>query len=112
MKADYKLAIKNHQIDLLEIEDRLVALIEMIPETEWLLIENLAVAPNFQCSGYASALIKRAQDTAKELHIRGLRLFTNKMFNSNVDFYVRQGFTVDYEEPFMGGITVYMIKSL
>lgn len=43
---------------------------------------------------------------------KGLRLFTNKLFDSNVDLYLRHGFAVDREEPFMRGITVYTSKSL
>ena len=110
MKTDYESAVREHLVDLLEVDGRLVALIEMIPEPEWLLIENLAVAPIFQRRGYARILLERAQDTALALRLKGLRLFTNKLFESNVDLYLRQGFAVDREEPFMGGITVHMSK--
>lgn len=112
MKADYELAVKKHLVDLLEVDGTLAALIEMIPEPEWLLIENLAVAPTFQRRGCARILLERAQDTALTLRLNGLRLFTNKQFESNVDMYLRHGFAIDREEPFMGGVTVYMSKSL
>lgn len=112
MKADYEAAVRKHRIELLEVDRTLVALIEVIPDSEWLLIENLAVAPTFQRRGYARILLERAQDTALALRLKGLRLFTNKLFESNVDLYLRHGFAVDREEPFMGGVTVYMSKSL
>ena len=112
MKANYEAAVREHLIDLLEVDGMLAALVEMIPESEWLLIENLAVAPTFQRRGCARILLERAQETALALRLKGLRLFTNKLFESNVDLYLRYGFAIDREEPFMGGITVYMSKSL
>lgn len=112
MKADYKVAVMEHLVDLLEVDRTLAALIEMIPNSESLLIENLAVAPGFQRRGYARVLLERAQETAFALGLQGLRLFTNRLFESNVDLYLRHGFSIDREEPFMGGVTVYMSKSL
>ena len=112
MKADYEVAVREHLVDLLEVDRTLAALIEMIPESEWLLIENLAVAPAFQRRGYARVLLERAQETAFALGLQGLQLFTNSLFESNVDLYLRHGFSIDREEPFMGGVTVYMSKSL
>ncbi len=110
MKADYELAVRDHLVDLLEVEGVLAGLIEMIPEPQWLLIENLAVAPTFQGRGCARILLEQAQKTALGLQLTGLRLFTNKQFASNVDLYLHHGFSVDREEPFMGGFTVYMSK--
>ena len=111
MRADYEVAVREHLVDLLEVDGVLAAVIEMIPERDWLLIENLAVAPAFQRQGLAGVLLKRASDTAMALRRKGLRLFTNKKFGSNVDLYLRHGFTVDREEAFMGGFTVHMSKT-
>lgn len=112
MKADHEVAVREHLVDLLEVDGVLAGLVEMIPEPQWLLIENLAVAPAFQGRGCARILLAQAEQTAKALHLKELRLFTNKQFASNVDLYLHHGFRVDREEPFMGGFTVYMSKSL
>lgn len=112
MKADYEAAVREHLVDLLHVGGVLAGLVEMIPEPQWLLIENLAVAPAFQGRGCARILLAQAEQTAKVLQLAGLRLFTNKQFASNVDLYLHQGFVVDREEPFMGGFTVYMSKPL
>lgn len=112
MKADYAAAVSKHWIDLLHIDGALAGLIEMVPEPQWLLIENLAVAPAFQGRGCARILLAQAEQTAKALQLAELRLFTNKQFASNVDLYLHHGFIVDREEPFMGGFTVYMRKPL
>ncbi|MGV3683734.1 MAG: GNAT family N-acetyltransferase [Acidovorax sp.] len=110
MKADYEAAVREHRVDLLHVDGVLAGLIEMIPEPQWLLIENLAVAPAFQGRGCARILLAQAEQTAKVLQLTGLRLFTNKQFASNVALYLHHGFAVDREEPFMGGFTVYMSK--
>lgn len=112
MKADYAAAVNRHWVDLLHADGVLAGLIEMIPEPQWLLIENLAVAPAFQGRGCARMLLAQAEQTAKALQLHGLRLYTNKQFASNVDLYRHHGFAVDREEPFMGGFTVYMSKPL
>ena len=54
MKANYEAAVREHLVDLLEVDGMLAALVEMIPESEWLLVENLAVAPTFQRRGCAT----------------------------------------------------------
>ena len=41
-----------------------------------------------------------------------LRLLTNGAFEANVSLYSKHGYTIDREEPFMNGMTVYMSKKL
>ena len=53
MTADYERAVAEHIIDLWEEGGELLALIEMIPEADCLLVENIAVRPGLQ--GKASA---------------------------------------------------------
>jgi hypothetical protein len=54
MTADYAEAVNRHRIDLLYLDGRLAALIEMIPETDHLLIENVAVSPAFRAEVWAA----------------------------------------------------------
>lgn len=37
---------------------------------------------------------------------------SNGAFEANVSLYKKHGYTIDREEPFMGGMTVYMSKKL
>ena len=39
-------------------------------------------------------------------------LYTNKLFAGNVQLYLRLGYAIDREEPFLGGMTVHMSKPL
>jgi GNAT superfamily N-acetyltransferase len=112
MRADYDVAVRDHIIDLLHVGDRLAALIEAIPATDHLLVENVAVDPAFQGRGYGRRLMAHAEVLARSLGVTELRLYTNKAFAANVQLYLGLGYGIDREEAFMGGVTVYMSKRL
>lgn len=110
MLADYDLAVREHLIDLLLVDDEYVALVEMIENVDHLLIENLAVAPAFQGRGYGRLLAAHAEELAASLGYREMRLYTNKAFSENIRLYAGLGYTVDREEPYKGGVIVHMHK--
>lgn len=111
MTADYDAAVNEHLVDLLYVEGQLAALIEMIPETDHLLIENVAVLPSLQGRGLGRRLIGHAETVAISLGLPEIRLYTNKDFTANISLYLALGYRVDREEPFeRGGTTVYMSK--
>ncbi len=112
MLADYGLAIRNHLIDLLYLDDELLALIETIPEADHLLIENLAVSPKFQGKGYGRELMAHAERLANSRGYGVIRLYTNKLFAENVQFYLKLGYRVDREEAFRGSFLVHTRKPL
>ncbi len=112
MIVDYNVAVVQHLIDLAEYEGKTVALIEMISESDHLMIENLAVLPEYQGSGIGKFLLTHADTVARDLRFQIIKLLTNGKFESNIEFYSRHGFAIDREEPFMGGTTVHMIKRL
>ncbi|MBZ3693479.1 GNAT family N-acetyltransferase [Phyllobacterium calauticae] len=112
MGADYEHAVQHHLVDLLYADGELAGLIEMIRESGCLLIENVAVAPAFQGRGYGRLLLTHAEALAGSLGLRKLRLYTNKMFAENVALYLKLGYTIDREEPFLGGIAVHMSKPI
>lgn len=112
MIADYGAAIQKHIIELAIDAGQIRGLIEMVEKPDCLLIENIAVSPNHQGRGLGSALLRHAEKWAVKLGLPTLRLYTNQKFHSNIAFYKRFGFGVESTEPFKGGWTVYMRKSL
>lgn len=112
MMADYDVAVRDHLIDLLYADDRLVALVEMIPAADHLLIENVAVLPEGQGGGHGRRLLAHAEGLAASLGLPEVRLYTNKAFVENVQLYLRLGYQVDREEAFMNGVAVHMSKLL
>jgi GNAT superfamily N-acetyltransferase len=112
MTADYGRAVREHLIDLATIDGALVALIEMIPRADHLLIENLAVTPEAQGRGLGRRLVAHAEAVAASLDLGLVRLYTNQRFAANLRFYAGLGYAIEREEAFKGGIVVHMAKTL
>jgi len=113
MTADYTKAVRQHLIDMLYLDDELAGLVEIIPEADHMLIENLAVSPAFQGRGLGQHLLSHAEALTASRGHEEIRLYTNKRFEANVAFYLKRGYRLDREEPFPGGsVVVHMSKRL
>ena len=112
MAADYDRAVREHRIDLLYLDDSLAALIETIAHADHLLIQNVAVSPQFQGRGFGRQLLAHAEQLAAALGHGEIRLYTNKAFTANLELYGKLGYEVDREEEFKGGVAVHMSKRL
>lgn len=113
MTADYDKAVRDHVVDLLILDGNPVALIEMRPEADHLLIVNVAVLPACQGCGYGRALLTHAEELARSTGLNEIRLYTNGSFTENLKLYKQVGYKVDREEtsPHLG-LAVYMSKNL
>ena len=113
MTVNYDRAVVDHMIDLYEIDGEAVGLVEVVPQAQHLLIENIAVRPEQQGKKIGDRLLKHAEIIARSRHLNELRLYTNAAFVSNIEFYTRRGFHEFHREPFpAGGVTVYMKKMI
>ena len=113
MTADYEGAVLNHRFDLLYVGGILAALIETVDEGHQLLVENVAVSPDFQRRGLGSKLMAQAEKIALSLGHRRIWLYTNDRFTGNVQLYTRLGYCVVSEEEIDGGMNrVNMSKEL
>ena len=111
MRIDYNEAVGKHRFDLLYADGILAALIETVPDGDYLLIENVAVAPAAQRRGFGKRLLKHAEELAESSGLLGTRLYTNKLFAANLRLYEALGYRVDREEELNGGIAVHMSKA-
>ena len=112
MVADHAAAIRDHVVELAELEGRIVALIELIPADEHLLLESIAIDPIAQGQGIGRRLMQRVEERATEMGYRLVRLYTNQAFATNLDFYRHLGYAIEREEPFKGGIIVHFMKAV
>jgi GNAT superfamily N-acetyltransferase len=110
MTADYNEAARKHRIDLLHVGGKLTALIEIFPKDGHLLIENVAVSPTCQNRGVGRKLLAHAEQVAAAQGYSVIKLFTNKLFAANVQFYSKAGYSMYREEESRLGITVCMSK--
>jgi GNAT superfamily N-acetyltransferase len=112
MTANYDTAVRLNRIDLAHVEGELAGLIETIDRSDHLLIENVAVAPQWHGQGFGRALMAHAETVARAAGYREVRLYTNQRFAENVRLYLALGYRIDREEESVLGITVYMSKSI
>jgi ribosomal protein S18 acetylase RimI-like enzyme len=112
MKADYERAVREHQIDILSIEGRMVGLIETMLRADHLWIENIAIAPANQNQGLGRRLLAHAEARAAAAGRVELRLLTSSAFEANLALYRAVGYEIERTEPFMGGTTVHMRKTV
>src|SRR5262249_41371055 len=112
MQTDYSVAITRHRFDLLFVDSDLAGLIETLLRTNDLLIENVAVAPNFQKRGFGRALIAHAEELAARAGRVRVRLYTNSRFAENLRLYASLGYAMEREEPLNGGVAVHMVKQI
>jgi len=110
MVADHAAAIRDHIVELAALDGRIVGLIELIRATDHLLLESIAIDPAAQGQGIGRRLMQRVEDRATDMGYSLVRLYTNKAFAANLDFYRRLGYTIEREEPFKGGIVVHFAK--
>jgi GNAT superfamily N-acetyltransferase len=112
MGADYDEAVARDRIDLLYVDGVLAALIQLIEEPDCLLVENVAVSPDFQGRGYGQRMMAHAETVAAELGLSKMRLYTNKAFAENIALYLKLGYQLDGEEVLANGVRVDMSKAL
>jgi ribosomal protein S18 acetylase RimI-like enzyme len=112
MTADYSVAIIEHRFDLLFVDCDLAALIETMLREGDLLIENVAVAPEFQKRGLSRTLIAHAEQVATQAGRAYVRLYTNSRFEENLRLYASLGYAVEREEALNGGIAIHMVKQV
>jgi len=112
MQADYDHAVREHRVDLALLDGTLCGLIETIDEPDHLLIENVAVAPDYQNRGLGRWLIAHAERLAAALGHAETRLYTNAGFAENVALYRRLGYRIDREDSGALGVMVHMNKRI
>ncbi|GAB6966852.1 GNAT family N-acetyltransferase [Komagataeibacter kakiaceti JCM 25156] len=112
MTTDHAAHIRDHRTDLLFVGNELVALVETIQCYDHILIENVAVATNFQKRGYGRKMVAYVEQLALEAGLGVVKLYTNSKFEENLRLYNSLGYKIERKEAFNGGISVHMLKQL
>ncbi len=92
MLADYGALIAAGEVHVIEEGGEAVALIVIYPKDDALFIENIAVDPVAQGKGYGRALLEYAEQEARRLGLKALRLYTNAAMTENLAYYPGRGF--------------------
>jgi GNAT superfamily N-acetyltransferase len=113
MLEDYAARIDTGVVSVFEDADGIVAaIIVLLPERDYLLLDNVAVHPDRQGQGLGRRMIAFAEAEARRLGRGKLRLYTHQKMTENIAFYERLGFTEIGRGREDGYDRVFMSKAL
>lgn len=113
MLDDYAARIDAGLVCVLEdAEGTVAAIIVLIPKTDHLLLDNVAVRPDRQGNGLGRALIAFAEAEARRLGFAELRLYTHEKMTENIALYARLGFVETGRGQQAGYARVFMRKRI
>jgi|SRR5215831_15948921 len=89
-----------------------IAMVTLIPEGGHLLLQNLAVLPEYQRRGIGRMFLDFAECQAADRELPEIRLWTNEKMAENVPYYERLGYTVTHRAVVDGYSRIFMSKKL
>jgi GNAT superfamily N-acetyltransferase len=111
MLDDYRRLIAEDAVSVLEEPPGVVAgLIVLLPKTDHLLLDNVAVHPDRQGQGLGLRLIAFAECEARRRGFTELRLYTHEQMIENIALYTRLGFVATGRGREAGYDRVFMRK--
>ena len=90
----------------------IAGIIVLILNSDHLLLDNIAVRPNYQGQGFGRVLIEFAEREAERLGYSRIRLYTHEKMTENIDLYRRIGFVESGRGQQGGYDRVFMVKDL
>lgn len=112
MLDDYAALIDSGCVTVAEQNGTIVALVVLIDQPEFLLLDNIAVSPDHQGNGTARALMTYAEDQAIARGYPEIRLYTHVSMVENHAIYRHFGYQELYRVTEHGLSRVYFGKPI
>lgn len=110
MLDDYAAHVAAARVTVAEVDGEIAAILVLVPSSDHLLLDNVAVATAFQGRGLGRALIAHAEATARTCGLTEIRLYTNVVMTENIAFYAQLGFVETHRAEQAGYQRVFMRK--
>ena len=91
MLDDYAARVAEGSVRVLEDAGGLAGILVLLPRAGYLLVDNIAVAPERQGKGIGRRLLAAAESEALERCFDELRLYTNAAMHENLVMYAKLG---------------------
>ena len=92
MRADYGALVRDDAVTVAIDQGAIVGVLVLRPQSESLLLENVAVVPEEQGRGIGRTLIAFAEERARELKLGKITLYTNALMSESLSLYRRLGY--------------------
>ena len=112
MLDDYKEVIQQHRVLVLTDGAQIIGVLVLIPQTQSLLVDNIAVHPDYQSKGWGRKLMALAEEEARRLGFTTATLYTNERMMENIELYKKLGYTETARKTEQGYQRIYMQKAL
>jgi GNAT superfamily N-acetyltransferase len=96
MLQDYAAVIRDESVTVAQVAAQVAGVIVLSHTDEGLLIENVAVYPQWKGRGVGTELLRFAEQEARRLACSNLYLYTNELMVENIALYAKRGY-VEYE---------------
>jgi len=87
MRADYTALITEGSVHVADYDGDVCGVLVLKPAERHLLIENVAVHPDYQGRGLGQKLMRSAEQRAVEARLKEVWLYTNELMTENIAFY-------------------------
>jgi len=112
MRRDYNKQLLANPVWLALSGQRLAALLELIIEPDCVVVEDLAVAPEFQGRRLGSWFMTFAEKVARANGRRLMRTYTNQKMDRNIAIYLHFGYRETHRATTEGIPRVFLEKEL
>ena len=112
MLDDYAARVAEGVVRVIAEESIIAGIIVLLPRPEYLLLDNIAVAPGRQGSGLGRRLLSFAEAEAVRCGYREIRLYTHQTMTENQRLYAAIGYEVIGHGTEDGFERVFMHKRL
>jgi ribosomal protein S18 acetylase RimI-like enzyme len=112
MLDDYAALIADGAVSVIDEVGGVCAIIVLLPQSDHLLLDNIAVQPGSQGMGFGRRLIAFAESEARRLGFAEIRLYTHQTMIENIALYTRLGFVETGRGRENGYDRVFMTKRL
>ena len=112
MLDDYAEIVATHSVWVCKNEEQLIGLLVLIEKPDALLLDNVAVHPDFQGHGIGRKLVALAEAEAKKRGYAAIQLYTHEKMTENIAIYEKRGYVEFDRRHELGFDRIYMKKVL
>lgn len=109
---DYQNKIISDDVFVIENKSQIVAILILVLKKTYLLLDNIAVHPDFQKNGLARYLLEAAEIKAQKLGYEEIQLYTNEKMINNIQIYTHIGYSELARKKESGYSRVYFRKKI
>ena len=112
MLDDYSEMIMQHYVQVLVDGTNIVGVLVLIRQTQSLLLDNVAVHPDYQGIGLGRQMMTFAEQEALRMGYKAVILYTNEHMTENLELYKTLGYLETERKTVQGYQRIYMRKKL